>query len=95
MSDLKVVDNAQRMLKFDLAAYLSVSETEKIARRVRLRHATNAEIAAELRRRAERHDADEVAETETASIATEVLRAYDPERARRLRQVAGWLEDGG
>ena len=57
-----------------------------------LRHATNAQIAAELRRRADLHDADEVAET--ASIA-EVLRAYDPERARRLRQVAGWLEDEG
>ena len=57
-----------------------------------LSEATYAEIAAELRRRAERYDAEEV--SLTASIA-ELLRNYDPEQARWLRQVAERLEAMG
>lgn len=54
-----------------------------------LREATCAELAAELRRRAELHDADPV--SETASIA-ETLRNYDPQWAGVLRRMARRLE---
>jgi hypothetical protein len=54
-----------------------------------LSHATLPQIAAELRRRAEVHDAGEV--SEAASIA-DVLFNYNPRRAERLRRVAEWLE---
>lgn len=54
-----------------------------------LRNATDAQIAAELRRRAECHDAAEV--SETAGIA-EVLCNYDLEWAGVLRRTARRLE---
>jgi hypothetical protein len=56
-----------------------------------LSSATYADIAAELRRRAEPLDASEV--SETASIA-ETLRAYDPQWAGVLRRMAKRLEVG-
>ena len=59
---------------------------------VTLRGATYAEMGAELQRRAELYDAEEV--SLTASIA-ELLRNYDPEQARRLRRLAERLEAMG
>lgn len=57
-----------------------------------LRHATYAQLADELRRRADCYDAAEV--SETASIA-DVLFNYNPRRAERLRRVAERLEAMG
>ena len=62
------------------------------ARQVTLHNATYADIAAELRRRAEWHDGT-VELTADDSIA-EALRAYNPRWAGVLRRMARRLEEG-
>ena len=60
--------------------------------KIDLRHATYAEIAAELRRRAERH-AGTVELTADDSIA-EAIREYNPRWGRTLQGIAARLEKG-
>ena len=56
-----------------------------------LRGATYAEMGAELRRRAKAYEKS--LNSDSSAPSRPVSWTYDPERARRLWKLAGWLED--
>ena len=58
---------------------------------VTLRDATYAEMGAELQRRAKAYEESLISDSSATTQA--VTWTYDPERPRRLRKLAGWLED--